>query len=78
MARKFTRIWGRERNPRLFARPAAASGFADTESGNEGDNRAAELRALDVMRQRGLIDEATYESRRDEILAGSPEDKPAD
>ena len=78
MARKFTSIWGQDRKPRLFARPAAASGVADTESGDEGDNRSAELRALDVMRQRGLIDEATYQSRRAEILAAPPEDKPAD
>ena len=72
MAGKFTSVWGKDRKPRLFARPAAASGFADTESGNEGDNREAELRALDVMRQRGLIDEATYQSRRAEILNADP------
>ena len=73
MAGKFTSVWGKERKPRLFARPAAASGFADTESGNEGDNREAELRALDVMRRRGLIDEGTYQSRRAEILGTDPD-----
>ena len=72
MAGKFTSIWGKDRRPRLFARPAAASGFADTESGNEGDNRDAELRALDVMFERGLIDEATYQTRRAEILEAEP------
>lgn len=72
MTGKFTSIWGKDRKPRLFARPAAASGFADTESGNEGDNRDAELRALDVMFERGLIDEATYRTRRGEILGAEP------
>ncbi len=74
MANKFTSVWGKDRKPRLFARPAAASGHADTESGNEGDNREAELRALDVMRQRGLIDEATYQARRAEIEGTGPDD----
>ena len=73
MAGKFTSVWGKDRKPRLFARPAAASGFTDTESGDEGDNREAELRALDVMLRRGLIDEATYQSRRTEILGAEPE-----
>ena len=68
MAGKFTSVWGKDRKPRLYTRPAAASGFADTESGNEGDNREAELRALEVMHRRGLIDEATYRARRAEIL----------
>jgi hypothetical protein len=52
-------------------RPAAATGDADAESGSVGDdNRGRALVALEVMRRRGLIDEATYQTRRREIEAG--------
>lgn len=76
MGRKFTNVWGKDRKPRLYARPAAASGHADTESGDEGENREAELRALDVMHKRGLIDEATYRTRRAEILGVTADQDP--
>lgn len=50
------------------ARPGAAGGDTDAESGSVGDdNRGRALVALEVMRRRGLIDPATYEARRKEI-----------
>ncbi|MGK9236585.1 hypothetical protein KXS07_32495 [Inquilinus limosus] len=50
------------------AQPAAASGAADAESGSAGgDDRRQALAALEVMRRRGLIDQATYATRRREI-----------
>ncbi|WP_395680768.1 hypothetical protein [Inquilinus sp.] len=52
-------------------RPAAATGDADAESGTAGgDDRREALAALEVMRRRGLIDEATYLARKREIEAG--------
>jgi hypothetical protein len=50
------------------AQPGAAGGDADAESGTVGDdNRGRALVALEIMRRRGLIDEATYEARKREI-----------
>lgn len=54
--------------------PAAAGADTDQESGTTGtDDTRQALFALDVMRQRGLIDEATYQARRTRLLAGSGE-----
>lgn len=51
--------------------PAAAAGDTDAESGTAGgDDRREALAALEVMRRRGLIDEATYLARKREIEAG--------
>ena len=52
-------------------RPGAAAGDADAESGQAcGDDRRQALAALEIMRRRGLIDDATYQARRQEIEAG--------
>jgi hypothetical protein len=48
--------------------PGAAGSDADAESGTAGgDDRHQALAALEVMRRRGLIDEAAYEARKREI-----------
>jgi len=53
------------------ARPGAAGGDTDAESGSVGeDNRGRALVALEIMRRRGLIDQATYETRKREIEEG--------
>ncbi len=50
------------------ARPAAAPAATDAESGTDAIDVTADLRALETMRQRGLIDPATYERRRQALL----------
>lgn len=57
-------------------RPAAAPAKTDAESGAEPDDSAADLRALDIMLARGLIDRATYEARR-RALTGQGGELPA-
>ena len=52
-------------------RPAAAPATTDAESGTEAIDVTADLRALEAMRQRGLIDQQTYESRRRALLRQS-------
>jgi hypothetical protein len=54
------------------APPAAAAAATDGESSNTGtpDTKQA-LFALDVMRDRRLIDDATYAARRAALLAES-------
>ncbi len=56
-------------------RPGAATAGTDDESGNEGADAATDarrsLRALDVLRDRGLIDRDEYERRRRAIGGGS-------
>jgi hypothetical protein len=53
--------------------PAAASRITDEESGAGdeigGDSLRRSLFALDAMRQRGLIDEATWQERRRALIA---------
>jgi hypothetical protein len=49
--------------------PAAASRITDEESGTEGESLRRSLFALDAMRQRGLIDEATWQERRRALIA---------
>ena len=49
---------------------AAAPAKTDAESGAEPADVAADLRALDAMRQRGLIDAETYEVRRRALMDG--------
>lgn len=56
---------------KLFTRPAAASGFTDSESGDDGDGTEQALRALKVMLDRGLMSRADYDERRADILSGS-------
>ena len=60
--------------PKPFTRPAAASGFADTESGNEGESISRELYALNSMFERGLIPKDEYEARKAELEAAQAED----
>ncbi|MBV6633024.1 MAG: hypothetical protein KI792_08335 [Alphaproteobacteria bacterium] len=55
--------------PKPFSRPAAASGFADTESGNEGDSTDKEIYALKAMHERGLIPEDEFKTRLAELEA---------
>lgn len=87
MASRFTSIWN-EKKPgsgpaRSSVRPVrgragVASGAADSESGDEGDDSAARsLRALKVMLDRGLMTEAEYEQRRAALAGGAPE-RPSD
>ena len=58
-------------------RPAAAPAATDAESGAEPDDIAADLRALDAMLARGLIDRATYEARRRTLGAQDDESSAA-
>ncbi|MEO0394223.1 MAG: hypothetical protein AAF213_13450 [Pseudomonadota bacterium] len=60
--------------PKPFTRPAAASGFADTESGNEGESVSRELYALNAMFERGLIPKDDYEARKAELEAAAADD----
>ncbi|GIL40046.1 hypothetical protein [Roseiterribacter gracilis] len=54
--------------------PAAASRITDEESGIDGsEDLRRSLFALDAMRQRGLIDEATWSERRRALLAAAAE-----
>ena len=51
--------------------PSATTSATDEESGTAGgDDRRQALAALEIMRRRGLIDEATYLARKQEIEAG--------
>lgn len=77
MAPKFSPVWGSPKGRKPAARPgqgagaapAAAPATADAESGTDAsDDLRRSLRALDVMRGRGLIDEAEYEARRRDLL----------
>lgn len=87
MASRFTSIWNEKKPVAGTARSAArpvrgragvASGAADSESGDEGDDSAARsLRALKVMFDRGLMSEAEYERRR-ASLAGGASERPSD
>ena len=51
-------------------RPAAAPAATDAESGAEPGDATAELRALEAMQARGLIDPETYQARRRALLRG--------
>ncbi len=87
MASRFTSIWNEKKPASGAARPSGrpvrgragvASGAADSESGDEGDDSAARsLRALKVMFDRGLMTEAEYEQRRT-ALAGKAAERPSD
>jgi hypothetical protein len=59
------------REPGRPPRPAAAQAATDAESGIEPSDGEAELRALEVMHQRGLIDEETYRERRRALKGGA-------
>lgn len=52
------------------SRPAAAAAITDAESGTEEDSTRRSLYALDVMLQRGLIDQAEYDRRRAALTSG--------
>ncbi len=57
----------RNEEGKLFTRPAASSGVADTESGIEGeaaDDPQRALFALEALYRRGLIPEADYRARK--------------
>ena len=70
MTHRFVSIWGegRRHRRRRTARPAAATGSADAESGCEGRNRDAALRALKAMLERGLMSREEHDRRRAAIL----------
>ncbi|HEV7372844.1 SHOCT domain-containing protein [Arenibaculum sp.] len=52
-------------------RPGASTAQTDAESGNDGSDSARRgLRALDVMRDRGLISREEYDQRRAALLGG--------
>ena len=71
MTHRFLSIWGEgRRGTRRTRRPAAATDAADAESGSQGRNRDAELRALKVMAQRGLMSPEEYDRRRAAVLRG--------
>ena len=53
-------------------RAGVTSGMTDTESGNDDAGVDRELYALKAMYDRGLIPQDVYESRRAELMAGSP------
>ncbi len=55
---------------RPFTTPAASSGLADSESGDEGADADRDRFALKVMRDRGLITETEYRARLRELDAG--------
>jgi len=67
--RKVTDISGERNAPRLRPRrPGAASADTDSESGDDGTaDAAAELRALRVMRDRGLIGADDFARRAAEL-----------
>jgi hypothetical protein len=60
--------------PKPYTRPAAASGIADTESGNEGESVSRELYALKSMYERGLIPKDQFEARKAELEARKADD----
>lgn len=52
-------------------RPGASTARTDAESGEDGaDSARRGLRALDVMRDRGLISREEYDQRRAALLGG--------
>lgn len=55
---------------RLFTTPAASSGVADGESGDDGADADRDRFALKVMRDRGLIGEEEYQARLRDLDAG--------
>jgi hypothetical protein len=83
MAPRFTPVWGNPKGARP-ASPAAAraAGLAaaaaaptDAESGtDEADDLRRSLRALDVMRSRGLIGEVEHAERRRDLLGQAERD----
>lgn len=60
----------------IGGRPAAAMATTDAESGTDEDSLARSIRALDVMRERGLIDPETYDARRAALERDFAEAKP--
>ncbi len=63
-----------------YQRPAASSGIADEESGTEAKALTAaekekQLRALEVMHQRGLIPDDVFEARK-AAIADAPLEVP--
>ncbi len=70
MGKRFVSVWGEGPAVRVAGRPAAASMAADSESGTDGAGVEADLRALRVMRERGLISAEEHERRRAELLGG--------
>jgi len=78
MANRFTSIWNEKKSAVKAVRPArsagVASGGADAETGDEGDDSAARsLRALKVMLDRGLMTQAEYDDRKAAITGNAPE-----
>lgn len=54
---------------RSGTRPGAAPATTDGESGTATDGIESDLRALKVMRDRGLMSQADYDRRRAELLS---------
>ncbi len=50
-------------------KPGAAAAGTDAESGAASEDPASDLRALEAMARRGLVDQETYAQRRRELLA---------
>lgn len=71
MAKRFTTVWGDARGTpvRGAAPPAAAGSDADAESGAGDDTLRQSLRALRVMRDRGLMSAEEYERHRADAVA---------
>lgn len=72
MPKRIRPIWGDEKPAKTLGSPAA-SAETDSESGNEGAGRDKDLYALEVMRDRGLISEETYERRKAALLERGPD-----
>ena len=53
-----------------LSRPAITSPATDAESGDDGTDVSADLRALKVMLDRGLMTQKEYDDRRSALLAG--------
>ena len=52
-------------------RPGAAPAATDEESGSDGGTSEGDLRALQVMLDRGLMSQAEFDRRRAEIMAAA-------
>ena len=53
-------------------RPGAAPAATDGESGSDHGTAEGDLRALQVMLDRGLMSQAEFDQRRAEITAAAP------
>lgn len=69
MLKRLKALWGEKQPPKDRGHPAA-SADTDSESGDEGAGSGEkDLYALNVMRERGLINEDEYRQRKAKIEA---------